>query len=1128
MSELLVNINQRYKSSTRIDSGNVDIASFLDSFVLHGTAVNILETISKDYEGSDQRAYTLTGPYGSGKSTLGLFLSLLLDQNSRTRKLAQQKLESFNIEFANSFHHRFKIKKGWNVVKHVSSLTSPAHAFLESTYIAFDIEFDHSTIEAMSESACLTALQSTIESRQNQSDGTILLLDELGKALDFQSRSNSDLHLFQSLADITQKSKTPFIILGFLHQSFSEYAKNKDAVTQKEWAKVQGRYRDLGFNPSIDESLVLVGETIDCELTTRKALNDNCSISLNPVLQHFAIHARNEEILRKTMPLDPLVSLLLGPISRRRFSQNERSLFGFLASHEKHGFREFLIANYSVLQDKPALYGPETLWDYLHHNLHHVITTSQDSKAWLEGCDAIYRSEQKGEWLHVVAAKTIALMTIFGFQHNLHASRNFIIDYFVARGHSLQAIKEILSDLESWSIVIYRQQHDALFIFQGSDIDIHNMVLDKITAVSHGVDWTTVCQSHQVVMATAHYHRTGTMRWATTQLISKINTVFIENCKATPISGQSFVTFVIPATVSIEAELHQIATQSPHIAVGKPTSLETLRSTAIELIALNQILKEEAKIKYDLIAKKELEERINHAEHKIDEELLSIFAGAQWSYQNGPVPTGPLSTAASDIADRLFPRTPVVINELVNRSKPSGSANSAIKKLMNAMLENSDREDLGFYEETFPPEKGIYLSALKSKGWHQYKKEGYCFPKTWSKDAIAANGNMHQLYLEGVRTIQFADGMVTLDDIYNVWMASPFGLTKGLLPIYGLALLKSLEGQVAYYDMDSTKQFIFIPELDEELVNKIYKYPKEAGVRYFEISEIQTNLLTNISTAIAGKGAIHGESSILAIAKHIVKIVHTLPHWVKKTSGDNFVDQKQGLTKEARALRNKVVSANDPYKLILEDLPDIFDLDKNDTALGMKLSIKLRTALDDLQGQHRMLVAGYKSILLRSLGAEFDEDLERRCDRVAMAANRPHIKELALRLGKYLKSDHKDFEFVMNLAIGAAEKNWTDTSIRNGLDQMQNMCVQFRRIESFNRLDTSIKTRPIAMISTDKDGSHVEFEGFYDRASILKPEVAIAIDKVKESINVLDKENQVAALSEILTNLLTPLSQEAE
>ena len=47
-----------------------------------------------------------------------------------------------------------------------------------------------------------------------------------------------------------------------MHQSFSDYAKNKDVKAQKEWAKVQGRYKDLSFNPSIDESLVLVGDSI--------------------------------------------------------------------------------------------------------------------------------------------------------------------------------------------------------------------------------------------------------------------------------------------------------------------------------------------------------------------------------------------------------------------------------------------------------------------------------------------------------------------------------------------------------------------------------------------------------------------------------------------------------------------------------------------------------------------------------------------------------------------------------------------------------------------------------------------------------------------------------------------------
>ena len=56
------------------------------------------------------------------------------------------------------------------------------------------------------------------------------------------------------------------------------------------------------------------------------------------------------------------------------------------------------------------------------------------------------------------------------------------------------------------------------------------------------------------------------------------------------------------------------------------------------------------------------------------------------------------------------------MNELVNRSKPSGSANSAIRKLMNVMLVHGDEDDLGFDSKSFPPEKGIYLSCIKSKG----------------------------------------------------------------------------------------------------------------------------------------------------------------------------------------------------------------------------------------------------------------------------------------------------------------------------------------------------------------------------------------------------------------------------
>ena len=1109
-------VSQRYKSSTRIDNELVNFKPFIDDFILHGTALNILDTISRDFKGSTQRAYTLTGPYGSGKSTLALYLSSLLSTNTSERKYAAKKLNKIDGSL-NDFSHRFNVKHGWKVVKHVCGLESPANSILKSIYTSLNIAFDSDEIKSFDDEKCLEEIQTALSALNTQTDGVLILLDEMGKALDFQSRANKDLYLFQSLADIAQQAGTSVMLIGFLHQSFSDYAKNKDVKTQKEWAKVQGRYRDLGFNPSIDESLVLVGDSISKDDDIAKQLETRHKSLINNVSHSFDKQSRNINALLKTLPLDPLVSLLLGPISRRRFSQNERSLFGFLASHEKRGFREFLSENYTEPSISFELYRPEKLWEYLHHNLHHLIVTSHDSKAWLEGCDAIYRAGQKGGELHVLITKVVSLLTIFGFQHHLHAKRNFITEYFFERGYKQNEIKQAIKELESWTVIIYRQKHDALFVFQGSDIDINNLLLERIESVSQGVDWTSVCDITQNILATAHYHKVGTMRWANTLLVNKVDPELLQLLKSEPQTGEAFLKFILPANTVVEATL--TAENLPYAAVGKLPSLENLKSVAIELIALTQIARNENKINHDLIAKNELENRIQLANQNLEQELNIVFRSATWSYKNKVLPSQPLSVIASDIAEKIFNSSPEVINELVNRSKPSGSANSAIRKLMNAMIDNGDKEDLGFADKAFPPEKGLYLSCLKSKGWHCQTPEGFVFPSQWSQKTQDAQPNMYALRQDGVKFIKESNRMVTLDELYNRWMKPPFGVTSGLCRIYGLALLKSLEGQVAFYDLDSTKQFIFIPELDEELVTKIYKHPTEAGVRYFKISEIQTHLLGTLAKAIVGGSKL--DDAVLGIAKHIVKIVHTLPTWVKKTSGENFYHNEgaKGFTSEARAFRNKVISANDPYKLILEDLPEVFGLDKNDNTVDDKLSQCLKTAIEDLSAQHNMLLSAFKQIIKVDLAAEFDDQLKERCHIILAVAQRPNVKELASRLVEFI-NNKTTFESVISLAAGAPERNWNDKNLRNGLDELQNLCIQFRRIESFNNIGTKAGSQPLAFITTDTEGNHKSYGGFIKFDLENDSDVKSAVNGIKSRIELLSKEKQLAALTNMLTKLM--------
>ncbi len=361
--------------------------------------------------------------------------------------------------------------------------------------------------------------------------------------------------------------------------------------------------------------------------------------------------------------------------------------------------------------------------------------------------------------------------------------------------------------------------------------------------------------------------------------------------------------------------------------------------------------------------------------------------------------------------------------------------------------------------------------------------------------------------------------MITLDDLYNRWMQAPFGLTSGLCRLYGLALLKSLEGQIAFYDLDSTQQFIFIPELDEELITKIYKHPKEAGVRYFEISKIQTHLLDTLAKATIGDNK--SGDLVLGIAKHIVKIVHALPPWVKKTSGESFSESNkaQVLTKEAKTFRNKVIAANDPYKLILEDLPEIFGLDENDKNIDEKLGQSLKTAIEDLSAQHDMLLSGFKQIIMTNLAAKFDDDLKVRCKLIASVAQRPHVKELASRLIDYINGDAK-FESIVNLAATVPERNWTDKHLKNGLDELQNLCIQFRRIESFSHISNKGSSKPLALITTDDAGNYKEFDGFIKFNLENDKTVISAVECVESTIAHLSKEEQLAALTNILYNLM--------
>lgn len=1068
-----IKINEKYKSSVRLDSLAENYGDFINSLILHGTLKGTLETICNELDGSHQRAFTVTGPYGSGKSTLAGLLSGLVSKDKKIHQIAHGKLKKHDDSLLKSIDKSFSGKSGWFVIQHVCGLNNPVQGITQT--LVSQLASSAVNTSNLSDADCLNLIKNAIESVGKEADGVIILLDELGKALDYQSNNDGDLYFFQELADIAQNSKTPVVIIGFLHQAFSQYAKGKAALTQQEWAKVQGRYRDLSYNPTVDESLILIGDSIQVDSKIQKALEKKYKRHIDGILDSIQNVYTNQVSLLNALPLDPIVSLLLGPISRRRFSQNERSIFGFLASRERYGFRWFIENNWQP--DAPSLYTPDLLIKYLEVNLAHLISSSPDGKAWLETQDALKRAEQKGSELHSKIVTVIGLLSIFGQTYQLFATRELLVSYFSIE-FERSMVESALTDLEQWALIIFRSRHSAYFVFQGSDLDINGLIINEVESIKDGVSWTHVCTTSSQILASSHYHQTGTMRWATQSFIDNAKEIDELQDFSKPKSGQAFTCFTLIGQPLKKKELVELSNLHPSLIVASAKSVEKLKRIAIEFIAIKNVFKREEKLAHDHIARAELTNRLAESQQSIANELEQLFSRASWFYRGKNLGTQPLSKICSQVAQEVYPKSPEIINELVNRSRPSGSANSATNKLMLTMLNEDKEHNLGFDEHTFPPEKGIYLSVLKSKGWHTKGELGYQFTSEWTDDLKAKYPGTYELWLSGFEFIKNAERTVTIAELYEYWMKPPFGLSFGLCRIYALALLKSLEGKVAYYDKDSTLSFIFIPELDEVIVEKLHKHAHEVGVRYFEIDTVQTQLVKRIAeAAYVGKA---NKADILSLAKEIVRIVHMLPSWVKKTSGLETLGENTNLrlSKEAKALRNSALRANDPFKLILDDIPQIFGLKKTKQPNVDTLTSQLRNALDELKEQHALLLDVFKQVIVRELGSNFDKNLSKRCRLVSSSAHRPAVKEFAQRLEKYInEQSDTNLAFVISTAMGVAERNWTDKHINIGMHEIYNLCRQFRREESFNRMSKSVATKTFGVILSEVDGAILELEG---------------------------------------------------
>ncbi|RMU62728.1 hypothetical protein ALP25_02381 [Pseudomonas syringae pv. syringae] len=1023
-----VHISHQYQRSIRIDA-DIGRSDALDGYIIHATAASVVAGMCRQLASTNQRSFTWTGPFGGGKSSLAVALANALHPDETLRTKARNALK---LDSKPDFDQAFPVQDGWLVV--------PVVGRRGSVVKELDAAIRKSrgmNVDGRSKPTAQSVISDLVgETKSRPNDGVLVFIDEMGKFLEASALgSGDDVYFFQELAEASARADGRLVVIGVLHQSFAQYSNRLGIDTRDDWGKVQGRYLDLPFVAASDEVVELIGSAIEAKNRPDWIQKASDAIADAIRSRRPAVGANFSAALERCWPLHPAMAALLGPISKRQFGQNERSTFGFLSSVEPYGFRAYLE---STPSDHSSLYRPSDYWDYLRANLEPAILASPDGHRWSQAVEAVERAEAKsGDQLLVAIIKNIAVIDLFRNGSGLSADLPVIAALF----HNVprEQIEDALKKLSALKVALYKTYTGSWSVFEGSDFDI-DAAISQALAASAGVDYAKLSQLMGIhpVVAKRHYHATGAMRWMELSLQSIEQAEKIAKAY-TPQRGE-FGQFILalPGRDVAAREARKRAQACAYlepwpVLIGIPANHARIAELSAELVALEQV-KERHELGGDPVARREVFARLAATKSDLEDQLQAAVSLCKWHDGDETLiePGTKLSPKASELADDLYYACPPVWSELVNRDSLSSNSVKARRDLLHAMIDAEGIEQLGI--EGFPAERGLFETLLIASG--VYRKEAelwqFCPPLE------ALHEGLYELWQVTQKLLLDANTQVSVDSIYNRWHLPPFGMKQGVLPVFLTAFLLAHKANIAVY-----KDGMFIPRLSDADIDECLQDPKRFSLRWITIDEDKVQILEGISKLLEEVGEKAGSADPLEAARGLVALIFSLPDWGRRT---------QRLGETAKAIRDMLLKANDPHKVLFVDLASLLGADDGESYVAA-----LRAPLHEIAEAYPKMLSEVEAKMLQALDASLNslDSLRERATAVAGISGNFRLDAFSTRLASY-DGSRSALEGILSLAAEKPPRDWVDRHIDAAVLELVQFARRFREAEAF----VTVKDRP--------------------------------------------------------------------
>jgi len=957
-------------------------------------AQQVFKQLLLDFK-SGNRAFNIIGAYGTGKSS---FL-LALYQTLSGKKSFFSDSTKLTVDFG-------KVE----FIELVGSYVSASQEFAERFKVKYNQNFKITDL--------LNAIEATCKSNHKKGKNTIIAVDEFGKFLEFAAKHNpeQELYFFQQLAELANDEKNNLLFITTLHQDFATYSFDLTKTQRNEWSKVKGRFKDITFNDPVEQLLFLAAERMQ-SLNNKKPDKDFQKLfevirdaKAFPLRDYFS-----EEIAHKLLPFDILSAAVL-TLSLQKYGQNERSLFSFLESTDYLGINDFP-------QTESTYFNLASVYDYILHNYYSFINSKSNPhyqhwsllKKSIERIDTIDKFSERQKNDAVKLIKSIGLLGIYATA-SAKLTNSFFSDYArLALG--IRNAKDIIEVLEKNKVIRYVNHAFKYILFEGTDIDIDLAIdkagnlIEKVTNVVHQLQQNF---EFPFILAKKTFFQTGSPRFFQFQLSEKpiqltpedeidgfVNLVFSDELKASDIKRAS-------------------EQSSEAILFGYFKNTSDIQKILFEIQKVNKVIEMNPD---DSVALRELRGILLHNRNLLNHAVKDSFYKpevVEWYFKGRKstiTNSTQLNQKLSEICDVVYSHTPHFRNEMVNKTKLSGNISSARRTLVAALIENSDKENLGFEANLFPPEKTVYLALLKETGIHN-NNEGF-----WqlSQPTDASFQPLWNVCIEFLNSAK--SDRRNLQELANILSQKPYKLKEGFLNYWICVFLIAQNNEFALYDEEGN----YVPELSSNVLDLLIRKPANFLVKTFNVEGLRLSLFKKYRALInkSSQTKISNQSFIETIKPFIV-LYRGLNDYAKCT---------KRLAKETLALREAIANASDLERTFFEDFPQALgysmaDLKKNEAA-AEEFIADLQVRMREIQGSYAQLLNRIEDSVKDVLGIKenfpaYQSALHERYGKLKTYLLLPEQKSFHSRLSSKLDDRDSYLETVAQACIGKPLEKITD------------------------------------------------------------------------------------------------------